>query len=265
MSYYFNFQQVPTKEINEVWEQFFDQTLGARVNQELETLEQEGKEVEGLPTFGPDDGDSSFNFEAMSMRFNDRAKYDVLAENSAKIQSVHTRRDRWRKIKTAMQELEHLMATKDKKTILKGIGELSAAIEEMYQKLCTGYSESCRDLDYIFLSRLFESVMEFNLDDGKVIPTIADWQTFFQRINKERIHAALEEVYEEDRTAEDGKEWMKNFCLKLLFEVRDLAKTCIEKGWDLEFTSEYWEMPEDYAPEAAKLERLYERVMARGV
>lgn len=234
MSYSFSFDQYPTKDFDELLESFIDGKLSTRVDEVLARIATEEKEAETLTTI------------PKATFYEDREAWIQCERNKFTQADIQGRKLRWSEIKEQIAESETLLrSTRDKKKLR----QITASFIKIFIDTaglafvpdCTGYSESARDQDYRFLVQLFNKVMHIDLDEGKTMPTTEQWKTFFLALKPDLLAEEFQQFFIEMKVREEEQEIMRQFCLKLLFTVRDLLKTCLQRGWDLHFFSEFGE------------------------
>lgn len=249
MSYYYTFSQFPTKDFKDLWDAFVDGTLASRVDEEVALLAAEEERVNALP-MSPD---RSF--------YEDREAFIQVEKNRAARLLVQDRKWKWEEFQKQLAEAESaLAATRDKKKIAT-IGR--AFMETLRKSLLTlfvrdtyGYSESCKDQDYWFLRQLYQSVHGEELDGLKSIPSTETWVAVFRALKPEFATDQLRRFMDGENVLEEEREETKQRCLKLVVIVRNLLKKCLDRGWDLVFTSEFWAGDEK--------ERAYEKSLVAG-
>ncbi len=142
-------------------------------------------------------------------------------------------------LETALEALEFVMQAvpRDRTEGIEAVADVTNAIERMVGNECFGFDGSVKDVEYVFLEELYKKVMGTQLSDQLEVTT-PEWILFFRKVTKEQILQALaREFGDRVPVAEQEKERM--VYLKLLFEVRDSLKECMERKWDLFFTMEY--------------------------
>ena len=238
MSYSYAFSQFPTKDFNDLWDAFVNGTLASRVDGEVALLAAEEERVNALPMFS----EKTF--------YEDREAFIQVEKNRAARLLVQDRKWKWEEFRKKLAETElALSATKDKKKIAT-IGR--AFLETLREALLTlfvrdtyGYSESCKDQDYQFLGQLYREVHGEHLDGLKSIPSTETWVAVFRALKPEFATEQLRRFMNGENVPEDEREETKQRCLRLVVIVRNLLRTCLDRGWDLIFTSEFWDVDTD--------------------
>ncbi len=232
MSYYYTFSQYPTKDLRDLWDAFVDGTLASRVDEEVALLAVEEARLHAIP-------------RSYKTLYEDKEAFIQDERNHAAWVLVRDRKYHWKEFQEKLAEAESsLSATRDKKKIAQ-IGR--AFMETLRESLCTlfirdagGYSESCRDQDYAFLCQLYETIHGKHPDSLRSIPTTDQWVAVFRALKPEFATDQLRAFMESESVPEEKRLETEQRCLKLVVLVRNLLKQCLDRGWDLVFTSEYW-------------------------
>jgi hypothetical protein len=239
MSYSYSFTQYPEKDFDELVEEFMNGKLSARVNDVLANIDVQEKEAAKLNTF------SKATF------YEDREAWIQCERNRWAQEAIQSEKRRWIEIQTRISESEQsLRNTRDKRklkqiatsfvTMLTDIAVPDEAIGLAFIPDCTSIFESARDRDYCFLVQLFKSIMHLELDGMKAMPTNEQWKSFVLALKSNVLKEEFQKFCIEERISEEEREPMHQYCLKLLFQVKDMLKTCLLRGWVLLFSSEYW-------------------------
>ncbi|MBM3204811.1 hypothetical protein FJZ48_02420 [Candidatus Uhrbacteria bacterium] len=233
MSYSFSFEQYPVKEIDEFWQEFINGKFVLRIDQGLRHAKETTAEAEKMP------------MGSQATFYENREEWIQGQKNLENVQRARFQEQLWEEFRKQTEEVEHeLSLTKDKKkweSLATAYMELfSEAIKRFFIPECDGYSESARDLDYRFLAHLFQAVNNKELDDVEIMPTTEQWKQFFLELKSDFVEKEFQAFCEEQRIPKEEQEALKTFCLKLLFIVRDFLRTCLQRGWELHFESEYW-------------------------
>lgn len=260
MSYYYSFDQYPTKDLDDLWESFLNGTVNERIDAELATLKEEEASAALLPTV------SKATF------YEDREAWIQCEKNGVLQSNVRGRKANFENLKKQVRESTELVKNETDEKKLK---KLAAALEDallssLQRRLIrdtSGYSESARDTDFRFFHQAFQVVMGIDLDESKVRITTEQWKTFFQALKPDFVEQQFKEFFQDQVIQEDRQENEKRACLNLLYTVRDLLRTCLQRGWDLAFMSELWEKDwnEKFLKEQEKrrIERLVEYRLAK--
>lgn len=233
MSYYYSFDQYPAKQLDELWDAFMQGTLTTRIDARLARLEAEQREVETLPMV------SKATF------YEDRAEWMRCRENSGLLSTILRRKEELEELKKSIVKSEELLRTTRDKRKIKQV--LTVVMEELNKGLtttflpeCTGYSESAREWDFLFLKQVFETVTGKDLDRLKEIPATEEWKGFFQALTPDVLTKELGIFFKEQAIPVADQWVVRNQCFDLLIIVRNMLKTCLEREWELIFWSEYW-------------------------
>ena len=257
MSYSYTISQYPTKELNDLWDAFVDGTLATRVDDEVALLAVEEARVNSLPMVS----DKTF--------YEDREAFIECDRNRVARLLVQDRKSNWEEFQKKLAEANaELAGTKDKKKIAT-IGrafmeKLRESLQTLFVLDCSGYSESCKDQDYWFLRHLYASVHGDDLDGLNSVPATEKWVAVFRALRPEFATEQLQTFMGEQGVQEAEREETKQRCLRLVVVVRNLLKKCLDRGWDLIFSSEFWGGDEKVAAYekslvAGSVKRLVER------
>ena len=102
------------------------------------------------------------------------------------------------------------------------------------------------------------------MDGLDSVPATEKWVAVFRALKPEFATEQLQAFMDEQGIQEPEREETKQRCLRLVVIVRNLLKKCLDRGWDLIFTSEFWGGDEKVAAYEKSLvlgsvERLVER------
>ena len=231
MSYYFQFDEYPTKDFDVIVEEFIDGSLVARIDEILARIAVEEKEAAGLQTV------------ATKTFYEDREAWIKCTDNVALQSAIQRRKVQWSGIKKQIVDSQNqLSATRDKKRIRQiasaFVDILTGETGSSFVPDVGGYGESARDSDFRFFVQLYEHVMKVDLDCMKEMPTIEDWKVFFRALKPDLLEEEFQLFYKEHLVKEAEQESTRRFCLTLLLTIGKSVKKCIDRGWDLHFFNE---------------------------
>lgn len=236
MSYNFSLTQFPTKEFYALWNDLLSGKLYELIDKRIEELEKQQTHVDS-----PKGTWETNNKEWVAYRKHGDAsliRQDYIAS--------------WKNLKKTIQEqlkrLEQSKSDRDKKDIIK---ECLETFEKLFGEQnpyaprilliegCAHLSEDARSNAYFFLRYLFLQVHHLDLDKTKESPTLTQWHELYQALKPTFFEEEFSSFCTHERFSANDQERIHKECLKLLFEIKDLVKTCVEKDWDLWFESGY--------------------------
>jgi hypothetical protein len=259
MSYYFQIDQYPTKDFDEIVGEFINGSLSARIDNIIAAISLEEKEAESLPTL------SAKTF------YEDRETWIQCEKNASLKSTIKYRKESWMTIKQRIEESQkQLTSTQDKekiRQIASAFVDLMAREEgSPFVKDVDGYGESARDLDFRFFVQIYQKIMGVDLDSMKKMPSMEDWKTFFRSLKTDLLSGEFQRFYVEYSIKEPDQESTRQFCLKLLLTIGNLVKTTINRGWDLYFFNELseWDGANKALQEkrSAYVQRIVDEVLA---
>lgn len=238
MSYNFSLTQFPTKEFYALWGDFLRGKLYELIDKKIEELEKQQTHLD------PPKGTwETNNTEWVAYRKHNDARLMRQGFISS-----------WESLKKDIQEqlkrLEQSKSDRDKKEIMnecleifmKLFGEQNRyAPRILLVEGCAYFSEDARSNAYFFLRHLFLQVHHLDLDETKESPTLTQWHELYQTLKPTFFEKAFTEFCAKEHILLVDQERTRRECLELLFAIKDLVKTCIEKDWDLWFESGYSE------------------------
>lgn len=238
MSYSFSLTQFPTKEFYALWSDLLSGKLYEFIDKKIEELEKQQTHVDS-----PKGTWETNNAEWVAYR----KQSDARLMRQGFIWS-------WENLKKTIQEqlkkLEQSKNDRDKKDIIK---ECLETFEKLFGEQniyaprillvegCAHFSEDARSNAYFFLRYLFLQIHHLDLDETKASPTLAQWHELYQALKAPFFEKAFTEFCEKEYILPVDQERTRRECLELLFAIKDLVKTCIEKDWDLWLESGYSE------------------------
>lgn len=240
MSYSFSFSQFPTKEFHELWGEFVEGNLSARIEEKIDALKKEEATLENTYTLPR----TTFyeNREEWMRREKIRERGQLIASHIAS----------WESIKKAFAEdRAKLDVLTNKKDILDTVRISSERFmslfgttnpiypQPLFVSECDGYSETAKGMDYLFLKRLFSRVQGKELDGLNVMPTTEEWHAFYKHLEPDFVRGEFKAFFDEEGVPEHARSEAEKECLHLLFIVRGLLKGCLKNEWDLWFYSEF--------------------------
>lgn len=240
MSYDFSFSQFPTKEFSELWDGFAHGRLSEHIEKKIIEAQQKQEELLKLPRF------------SRKTYYEDRDEWVRCQKNyeAAKINEEHI--GDWQRLKKTIAKKEELLRNaKTKKEIQRVVKNTLEIFMELFGKNnpyeprilfiddCDGYSDSARGNGYTFLRQLYYRVHGVHLDSVKEMPTNEQWYAMFQALKPEFVEKELGVFFANEHIPEAEHKNARKECLHLLHTVKDLLKGCLDRKWDLWFSSEF--------------------------
>ncbi len=240
MSYSFSFTQFPTKEFNELWDDFVRGKMSEKIGEKILELQNKQEELLKLPRFSQktfyEDREEwvrcQKNFEAAKLNEEQVGSWQSLKITIAEQESY---------LQQATSEKEIRKIVRDALEIFMGLfGKDNAyAPRILFVADCDTYSDSAKGNGYAFLQQLYRRVHGVNLEDIKEMPTNEQWYTLFQALKPEFVEAELSTLFAEIHVSKAEYEDTRTECLQFLHILKGLLKGCLDRKWDLWFSSEF--------------------------